>query len=318
MDYPWGATSFGAYAIQSAYGMFFRQSYDGVYAFDWDTGKIVWKYTAPAYAAFESPYSTNGTEHYPFNGGGMIADGKMYVYNTEHTETWPLTRGWGLHCINITTGELVWKIANPMSQGAVADGYLTAANSRDGYMYVFGKGKSATTVTAPDVVMPEGNGIVIRGTVLDNSPAQLGTPCVSKDSMELQMEYLHLQQPIGGIWQNESITGVPVSLSAYGSDGTVIDLGTVTTNGYYGTFSKAWTPPKQDTYTITATFAGDDSYGSSSAATALSVGPAPATIEPQPETVVPDYTMTIIGAAIAIIIAVAIAAIAAVLMLRKR
>jgi hypothetical protein len=248
----------------------------------------------------------------------MVADGKMYVYNTEHTETWPLTRGWGLHCTNITTGELVWKTANPMSQGAVADGYLTAANSRDGYMYVFGKGKSATTVTAPDVVMPEGNGIVIRGTVLDNSPAQLGTPCVSKDSMELQMEYLHLQQPIGGIWQNESITGVPVSLSAYGSDGTVIDLGTVTTNGYYGTFSKAWTPPKQDTYTIMANFAADDSYGSSMATTTVTVGPAPEEVVIPPATEPIDYTMTIIGAAIAAIIAVAIVGLLIFLGLRKR
>ena len=42
-----------------------------------------------------------------------------------------------------------------MSKGAIADGYLTAANSYDGYMYVFGKGKSATTVTAPDVVVPK-------------------------------------------------------------------------------------------------------------------------------------------------------------------
>ena len=61
MEYPWGAPSFGAYAIQSAYGMFFRESYDGVYAFNWTNGKIVWKYVAPAYAAFESPYIENGT-----------------------------------------------------------------------------------------------------------------------------------------------------------------------------------------------------------------------------------------------------------------
>ena len=33
-----------------------------------------------------------------------------------------------------------------MTPGAIADGYLTASNSYDGYMYVFGKGKSATTV----------------------------------------------------------------------------------------------------------------------------------------------------------------------------
>ena len=80
-----------------------------------------------------------------------------------------------------------------MTYGGIADGYLTAANDWDGTMYVFGKGLSATTVTAPNVVMPQGNGIVIEGTVLDQSPAQPNTPCVSKDSMQTQMEYLHLQ-----------------------------------------------------------------------------------------------------------------------------
>ena len=30
--------------------------------------------------------------------------------------------------------------------GAVADGYLTGSDMYDGYMYVFGKGKSDTTV----------------------------------------------------------------------------------------------------------------------------------------------------------------------------
>ena len=45
MDYPWSSASFGAYALQSAYGLLFREAYDGVYAFDWETGKIAWKYT---------------------------------------------------------------------------------------------------------------------------------------------------------------------------------------------------------------------------------------------------------------------------------
>jgi hypothetical protein len=106
-----------------------------------------------------------------------------------------------------------------------------------------------------------------------------------------------------------------VTLTAIGSDGTVIDIGAATTNAYYGTFSKAWTPPKEDTYTITASFTGDDSYGSSGAGTAVSVGPAPAAIT-FPEQAPPiDYTMTIIGGVIAVIIAVAIVGI---LLYRKK
>jgi hypothetical protein len=319
MDYPWSSAGFGAYAISSAYGMVIRYAYDGVWAFNWTDGKIVWHYKAPTYAPFESPYTdVNGTDVYAFNAGGNIADGKLFTYNTEHTPTYPLTRGWGIHCINMTDGSLVWKLDNPMTYGGVADGYLVAPNPWDGYMYVIGKGKSATTVTAPDVAAQLGTGVMIKGTVLDMSPAQTGTPCVSKDSMSTQMEYLHLGQPQGGIWNNQTIIGVPVTLTAIGSDGTVINLGATTTNGYSGEFDFAWTPPKEGTYQIIASFAGDDSYGSSISTTALSVGPAPEKVTIPEQPVPADYTMTILGVGIAVIIAVFIAAAAAVLILRKR
>jgi hypothetical protein len=134
----------------------------------------------------------------------------------------------------------------------------------------------------------------------------------------MQMEYLHLGQPQGGIWNNETITGVPVLLTAIGSDGSVVDLGTATTNGYSGTFNLAWTPPKEDTYQIIAAFAGDDSYSSSMSTTAVKVGPAPEKVTIPGQIVPPDYTMTIVGLGIAVIIAVVIAAAAAVLLLRKR
>ena len=109
---------------------------------------------------------------YSFNGGGFIADGKFYTYNTEHTPSWPRTRGWKLYCIDMFTGEGIWNITGSISPGAVADGYLVSGNPDDGYVYSFGKGKSATTVTAPDIVIALGQGIVIKGTVLDLSPAQ--------------------------------------------------------------------------------------------------------------------------------------------------
>jgi len=287
MDYPWASAGFGAYAIESAYGMLYRQSYNGVYAFDWNDGHIVWHYEAPALAVYESPYiDSDGKGTYPFNGGATIADGKMYVYNTEHTASWPMTRGWGLHCIDIFTGELIWKIGNPMNYGAIADGYLTAANSWDGYFYVFGKGQTTTTVTAPQTAIPKGTSFLISGTVLDESPAQPETPCVSADSMSIQMEYLHLQRPIDGIWGNETITGVPVALTAISSTGDYVDLGTVTTDGYYGTFDFAWTPSTEGVYKIIASFAGDESYGSSSASTSVIIGPAASaggTIQPEPQ-----------------------------------
>ena len=323
-DYPWDEPGFGGYNALSAYGLLYRNAYTGIYAFDWDDGKLVWKYTSPAAATYETPYvNENGTTVYSTNIGGAIADGKYYIYNTEHSATVPITRGWQLHCINATTGEGIWKVAIPgggskhtTDIGPIADGYLSLGGS-DGYTYVFGKGKSATTVTAPDVVMPKGNGVVIRGTVLDLSPAQPNTPCVSKESMALQMEHIHKQLPIDGIWHNETLTGVPVTLTAIDSNGNAIDIGIVTTNGYYGTFNKAWTPPNEGTYEIIASFAGDESYGSSAASTAVSVGPA--VEEPvQPEPPIPtDFTPLYYGIAAAVVAIIIAIAIVGVLILRK-
>jgi outer membrane protein assembly factor BamB len=323
-DYPWDEPGFGAYDIASAYGLIFRSAYTGVYAVNWTNGKIAWKYEAPAGAAYETPYvDPNSTTVNSWNGGILVADGKVFDYNTEHSPSQPITRGWKLHAINATTGEGIWSILGLSTSrnfaGSAADGYLAFDNLYDAYLYVFGKGKTETTVTAPDVVLAKGSGIVIKGTVLDMSPAQPNTPCVSKTSMETQMEYLHMQMPIGGLWGNATITGIPVTLTAIDPNGNSVNIGTVTTNGYYGTFSKAWTPDLEGDYQIIASFAGDDSYGSSSAATGISVGQAPATSTPQAELVVPDYTMTIIAAAIGIIIAVVIAiAIVGVLLLRRR
>jgi hypothetical protein len=305
MDYPWDICGFGAYGIATAYGLFYRFGYSGIYAFNWTNGKIEWKYEAKADSPYESPYiGGEGDTVYSFNAAGWVADGKLYAYNTEHTPTQPITRGWGIHCLNATTGELIWKTKIWGTIGPIVDGYLTVGGY-DGYMYVFGKGKSETTVTAAPKTVSKGSTVLIEGSVLDMSPAQSGTPCVSKESMSTWMEYLHLQMPLDGLWHNETITGVPVKLCAIkGND--VIDLGTVTTNGYYGTFSFAWTPPEEGTYTIVASFNGDESYASSSAATAITVGPAPPTPE-TPEIPTPtDYTPMLTALAIAVIIAIVI------------
>ena len=159
------------------------------------------------------------------------------------------------------------------------------------------------------MVIAKGGGVVIKGTVLDLSPAQPGTPCVSADSMSTQMEYLHLQYPIDGIWGNETIEGVPVMLTAIDPNGDTIDIGEVTTNGYYGTFSIEWTPDMEGTYQIIASFNGDDSYGSSSASTNIVVGSASATptsTGDEQSITAADNTMIIVAMGIAVIIAVAI------------
>lgn len=102
------------------------------------------------------------------------------------------------------------------------------------------------------------------------------------------------------------VTGVPVVLQAIGSDGSVIDIGTTTTD-CQGHFSYMWTPPGEGLYTITAFFAGDDSYWGSWAETPLGVtafAPAPA------------YTLVDLVIIIVVII-VAIIAVANFMALRK-
>jgi outer membrane protein assembly factor BamB len=299
-SWPWD--TFGAYYVSSAYGYLYDPTYAGLRALDWDTGKAAWVFEAPTPFQYETPYQGQ----YSWFSGNIIADGKIYAYNLEHSPSAPLTRGWKLFCVNATTGQGIWNITGSMAPGVIADGYLTACNWYDGYMYVFGKGKTATTVTAPDVAIAKGNGIIIKGTVLDQSPAQPSTPCVSKDSMETQMEYLYMQHPIDGLNHNITMTGVPVTLTAIDSNNNAINIGTVITSPYYGTFEMAWTPPNEGTYKIIASFAGDDSYASSASSTAISVGPAPATINVPQQTTPSDYTIILIVGFIAVIIAVAI------------
>jgi outer membrane protein assembly factor BamB len=305
-SYPFGG--FWGYDEAAAYGMAYFWSYDGVQAYDLQNGGLVWHYNDFA-VPFETTYTgSTGKEAYSFNGNGIVADGKVYTRNSEHTATAPYTRGWSLHCIDAYTGEGIWKIGAPMNPSAAADGYLTAGNSYDGYMYVFGKGESELTVSAPMVGVAKGSPMMITGSVLDMSPAQAGTACVSVDSMDTQMDYIHVKRPIDGLYHNETINGVPVTLTAIGEDGSYVEIGTTTSDGYYGNFGMEWTPENEGVYEIIASFDGSDAYGSSVAATKVVVGPAAAAggiIEPEHPLISTDMAIIIAVVAVAIIAAVA-------------
>jgi outer membrane protein assembly factor BamB len=323
-SWPWG--TFGTYGTTSYGGMIISSNYDAICAIDWDTGKILWTYETTT-NAYETPYTgKNGTTVNSWHSVACVADGKIYTFNAEHSPDQPLKRGWKFNCINATTGECIWNIAATQAgggdgsrvfQGAIADGYVAFSNAYDGCMYVIGKGTSSTTVEGPKTTATLGQNLIITGSVLDQSPGQPNTPCVSKESMTTQMQYLHMQYPIDGIYQNETITGVPVSLDAVDPNGNYIHIGDVTTDGYSGTFGLTWEPEIPGQYTVTATFMGDDSYGSSFATTYVGVSEAPAeSPTPTPtQTTQTPYELYTIGTGVAIIIAIAIVA---VLLLRKR
>jgi hypothetical protein len=326
---PWG--TFGAYQDESAYGLIFYNQYDGIVAYDWNTGKVAWHYQAPS-APFETPYLTNGvgdpntsTQGQSFFSGSVIADGMVYTYAVEHSPTAPLTRGWNTYAVNATTGTLVWKTLGSMIPGVVQDGYLTATNYYDGYMYVFGMGQSATTVNAPLNQILVGQNVAITGTVMDKSPAAsqnpkyapgTGVPCVSHDSMGDFMAYLYQQAQLPA-----NLTGVPVSIDATDPNGNPVHIATTTTDPTTGAFGATWTPTIPGGYKIYATFAGDDSYSYSLASAFATVTAAPtATTTPPTATQAAGVTMSdfvtfFVAGIIAIIIAIAIVG---VLILRKR
>jgi len=199
----------------------------------------------------------------------------------------PYARGAPTVCIDVFTGEEIWSIG--MNGGiflrrggiVVAAGYMALA-TREGVMYTFGKGLSETTVSAPQLPLVLGQKALLTGTVLDLSPAQPGAPCVAKESVAAQMEYIHLQTGIGGVYSgvmmsdgsygDVMLVGVPVSLDVIDPNGNCYNIGVVTSDGYSGTFAfDGWTPKVAGLYTITATFMGDESYGSSFATTYLTV-----------------------------------------------
>jgi hypothetical protein len=97
-------------------------------------------------------------------------------------------------------------------------------------------------------------------------------------------------------------------------NGNFIHIGTVTSDISSG-FKKMFTPEVPGEYTIIATFAGSESYGSSYAQTYVGVSEAPPATAP-PEYPQPiDPTWTIIGVGIVLLIAIAIIGL---LILRKK
>ncbi len=88
MTYPWGAPELLGHMQYNQHTV--KSSENPTTEFTLLIGTTVQSLgdtSAYAPANFESPYldSANGTAVYPFNTGGVVADGKLYTYNTEHT-----------------------------------------------------------------------------------------------------------------------------------------------------------------------------------------------------------------------------------------
>jgi hypothetical protein len=265
-----------------AYGLLYVSGYDGhVRAYNTADGTLVWDYYFGS-AGYETPYGT-----YPVYVGFTIADGKLYVTNDEHSPDAIVGRGGKLWCFDAYNGTLLWSISGKLRMGAISNGYYTTLQSLDGQIYTFGKGPSATTVSAPQAAVVKGTPIMITGTVTDQSPGQKDTPCISDANMTAWMEYLHEQKPMP-----QNAMGVPVKITAYDPNGNFQTIGTVISDDS-GSFGIAYTPQLEGSYQIRATFDGTYSYGGSYATAYMVVGPATAAPAPSATpTLAPTATPT--------------------------
>jgi PQQ-like domain len=304
-DYPWGGL--WGYGRAAAYNMVFAPGYDGVYAFNQSNGAIVWHFKA-GNSGFET---TTGT--FAFFPTPVVADGKVYIATGEHSiRTLPIERGHRLFCLNASDGSAIWSVMGHYTTTAVTEGTLFASNTYDGGSYAFAKGQTATTISASSDVLSQGNSILVKGSVMDMSPAQPNTPAVSDASMSGWMEYLHMQQPLPA-----NTTGIPVIISVVDSNGNHRIIGSATTD-INGKFNYMWTPDITGTYTLMATFSGSESYYSSSAETAFGVTEAPTTPTPQPTQAASMSDLYFVPGIIGIIVAIIVVGAVITLALRKR
>jgi hypothetical protein len=171
-------------------------------------------------------------------------------------------------------------------------------NGYDNQIYCYSKGPSAIDVSASPKVSVQGSSVLIEGMVTDESPGTKetlltarfpnGVPAISDEDQSNWMEYLYQQQP-----KPTDAVGVQVHLTAVDPNGNTQDIGNATSDAM-GLYKIMWTPPVPGAYTIVATFAGSDSYYSSSAETALGVSETSAAPSTSPsQTAIPTPTITV-------------------------
>jgi hypothetical protein len=295
-----------------------------IWSLDMATGNVNWytnttKITGDAGA--NTPYGVWPIWVQTGIGGG---GGVMFI-EEGHEYSPPLFLGSQLLAINCTDGSPVWKIASfdVDANPELAYGIMTTLNAYDNQVYAYGKGPSATTVSAPQVGVTTATPVTISGTVMDVSAgAQQGAvvgkfsnglPAVSDASMSGFMESVYMQQPIPF-----NTTGVPVTISVIDANGNFRTIGT-TTSDATGTYALNWTPDISGAYTVIAQFAGSNGYYPSTAETHFyaseAATTAPTTGPVSNVATTGDLALYMAAGVIAIIIAIAIVGL---LLLRKK
>ncbi len=301
------------------FGHLYVAGYGGILrAYDLKTGHIDFTYgNDPSNPRNSTATSETAYGDYPTQ-VAAIADGKVYLVEEEHSLNAPAYHGAKTRCVNATTGDLLWEMYGMSSwqEQAVADGYYVWFNMNDQQIYCIGPGQSATSISVSPSVTAQGNSVLITGSVTDQSPneALKGTPAISDADQGRWMDYMVTKT----ITEPTDAKGVDVTLQALDPNGNLINIGTVTSDSH-GVFKKLWTPEVPGEYTILAKFAGSQSYGSSTAETAVGISEAPApTAAPTqaPPSMADQYFLPI--SAVLIVFMIVVAALVAFSIAKKR
>jgi outer membrane protein assembly factor BamB len=327
-EYLWGPTASQEFLsvfdliTTVNYGCVISTGCSGVtYCYNATTGALKWTYTA------EDPY----TEFTIGNNWWMqqlfVTDGKVYIGQVEHSGNQPLPRGAPFVCIDVQTGDVVWKMTGGFRQtcwgghAIIGDSIIAFQDTYEQRVYAVGRGPSKATVTASPKSSEYGTSVIVEGSITDISPGTEeyaiaarfpnGVPCVSEASESEWMKYVYMQ-----FERPTNATGVPITISVLDANGNYRNIGT-TTSDSDGYFSYSWIPDIEGKYTIYATFEGNAAYYASHAVTGIVVDPAEATPTAQPlqaESVADTYFLPVSAGLFVTIIVVAVLM---VMMLRK-
>jgi hypothetical protein len=270
-----------------AYGKLISTAMAGiVYCYDVTNGNLEWAYEA------SDPYNEIlWSNNWPAI-SLFITDGKVYIGHEEHSPIDPKPRGAPFYCLDVETGEEVFRVNGLIRQNhwggraLIGDSIIATYNSYDQQIYAIGKGPSKTSVTIQNDVINQGSSAMVKGMVTDLSPGTKdpvimarfpnGVPAVSDASINDWMLYVYTQ------FQRPTDTiGVPVKIEIIDPDGNYAWIGTATTD-MDGNYAYSFIPQKTGKYMIIATFDGSTSYYGSHSITYLQVDPAPAQVSIPP------------------------------------
>jgi len=250
-----------------------------IYCRSLETGKTVWTYEA------NDPYQEYLFANTWWQRILFISDGKLYAAHAEHSSLNPLPRGAPMFCLDLETGEEIWRADGLLrtthwgGRAIIGDSIIAMMDTYSQMVVAIGKGPSKTTVTVADAGVSVGSSVMIKGSVMDISPGTEssdlklrfpnGVPAVSDDSMADWMKYVYKQ------FENpEDATGVEVAIEVINPKGEYENLGTTTTDTS-GNYGFSFKPTLEGDYMILVTFFGSDSYYRSMSTTYLTVDAAP-------------------------------------------